>query len=289
MFIIENQQLKVAISAKGAELQSIYYKSFQLEYMWNGDPAFWAKRSPVLFPIVGALKEDKYVFGNKIYHLGRHGFAREMEFEVDDQQTDAISFLLRSNEITLANFPFSFEFRIGYRLHENNLKTTYNIINTDVSNMYFSVGGHPAFKLPLVDGTAYRDYYLEFDKNETLDRWPISSGGLIEKEPFPFLENTTILPLNKELFFKDALVFKHPNSSSVSLKSGKTIHGLDFSFEDFPYLGIWAAKNADFICIEPWCGIADSIDTDQQFIHKEGINQLIAGEIFERNWEVSFF
>jgi galactose mutarotase-like enzyme len=155
--------------------------------------------------------------------------------------------------------------------------------------MYFSVGGHPAFKVPLVYGTTYTDYYLEFNNDKSLPRWPISAAGLIENKSLPVLSGTSILPLTKELFFKDALVFKHPASSVVSLRSAKTNHGLDFNISAFPYLGIWAAKNADFVCIEPWCGIADSVDADQQLIHKEGINKLNAGEIFERSWNAAFF
>ena len=289
MLTIENKLLRVSIASKGAELQSIFHKSFQLEYMWNGDPAFWAKRSPVLFPIVGTLKDDQYNFKNKSYRLGRHGFAREMEFETEYYQKDGAGFLLKSDEATLKNFSFLFEFRVGYLLRGDELETSYNIQNTDEEDLYFSVGGHPAFKLPLVEGTSYNDYYLEFDKDETLSRWPISPGGLLEKNPIPVLQNTRVLPLSKELFSQDALVFKHPASSSVALKSGKTLHGLDFSFHDFPYLGIWAAKNADFVCIEPWCGIADSVDSDQQLIHKEGINVLKKGEVFERKWKIRIF
>ena len=155
--------------------------------------------------------------------------------------------------------------------------------------MYFSIGGHPAFNVPLVEGTEYTDYYLEFNKDEILPRWPISSEGLIEKIPEPFLQSGNILSLNKELFYKDALVFKNPASSMIFLLSNKTNHGLHFNFSGFPYLGIWAAKNADFVCIEPWCGIADSVHSDQQIINKEGINKLSAGEIFERKWIASFY
>jgi len=289
MFTIENQQLKVIVSPKGAELQSIFNKTFQLEYMWNGDPAFWAKHSPVLFPIVGTLKDDTYKFGNRSYQLSRHGFAREMDFELKDQRTDSIGFLLESNEKTLAQYPFKFEFLITYALQENQLKTIYSVRNTGDENLFFSVGGHPAFKLPLVDRTTYDDYYLEFNKDETLPRWLISPKGLLETKSSPLLENARTLPLKKELFFQDAIVFKHPASSSVSLKTKKTNHGLQFDFDGFPFLGIWAAKNADFVCIEPWCGIADSVDTDQDFTHKEGINRLEKNGRFERSWTVRLF
>ncbi|MBS1935365.1 MAG: aldose 1-epimerase family protein [Bacteroidetes bacterium] len=289
MYSIENEQLSISVSTKGAELQSIFHKKFKLEYMWDGDPAFWGKKSPVLFPIVGTLKGDTYFIDKKAYHLTRHGFAREMEFEVKGHTADSITFFIKSNFSTLKQFPFEFEFSIRYKLSGNNLTVTYIVKNTSDSYCYFSVGGHPAFKAPLVEGTSYDDYYLEFNEDETLSRWPISKEGLIEKTPEPFLTSSPVLPLRKELFYKDALVFKYPTSSIVSLKSDKTEHGLDFDFDGFPFLGIWAAKNADFVCIEPWCGIADSVDTDQQFTHKEGINKLKSKEVFERSWSVTFF
>jgi len=182
------------------------------------------------------------------------------------------------------------KFRVSYQLHENSLKTTYHILNTSDHDIYFSVAGIRHLNYLLQKEPHIVIINLEFDKNENLGlRWPISAGGLIEKNPIPFLENTKILPLNKELFLQDALVFKHPASSSVSLRSKKTTHGLNFDFPGFPYLGIWAAKNADFVCIEPWCGIADSVDADQQLIHKEGIIQLETGKEFERSWEVRLF
>ncbi|HEX4374182.1 MAG TPA: aldose 1-epimerase family protein [Puia sp.] len=289
MFTIENNLLKVSINAKGAELQSIFHKTHQLEYMWSGDPAFWAKKSPILFPIVGTLKNDEYFYNNRYYKLGRHGFARDMEFEPKNQTANSISFLLISNETTLQHFPFQFELIIKYSIEKDNLTVMYILKNISEGDMYFSIGAHPAFKVPLVDGTEYADHYLQFNKDETLPRWPISPDGLIEKTPEPFLQDQNVLPLRKELFYKDALVFKHPVSSTVSLLSNKTDHGLHFNFSGFPYLGIWAAKNADFVCIEPWCGIADSVDSDQQITNKEGIIKLNAGEIFERKWIASFY
>src|SRR5277367_2713195 len=147
MFTIENEFLKVIISAKGAELQSIFHKTHQLEYMWSGDPAFWAKKSPVLFPIVGTLKNDTYFYNNNPYKLGRHGFARDMEFETYKQNAGSVTFLLKSNETTLQHFPFLFEFYIKYSLEKNDLTVTYTVKNISDNEMYFSVGAHPAFKV----------------------------------------------------------------------------------------------------------------------------------------------
>jgi galactose mutarotase-like enzyme len=289
MFTIENDDLKIAIQSKGAELQSIYNKQTKLEYMWSGDPAFWGKKSPILFPIVGTLKNDTYYYNDKPYKLSRHGFARDMEFEVENQQPDSITFLLKSNENTLQYFPFEFELRIIYLVKENALRVGYDVKNISKDEIYFSVGGHPAFKVPLTEDANYNDYYLEFNEDETKPRWPISKDGLIETNPEPLLRQTNILQLSKELFRKDALVIKNLASSIVTLKTDKSSHGLDFDFGDFPYLGIWAAKNADFVCIEPWCGIADSVDTNQKLIDKEGINKLNAGEVFQKNWVARFY
>jgi galactose mutarotase-like enzyme len=289
MPIIANENLEVRINAKGAELDSIFNKHTNLEYMWSGDPAFWPKKSPALFPIVGTIKNDTYYYEGKSYSLSRHGFARDMQFSATAQTAEAITFALTSDTSTLENYPFHFRFEIVYAVMGNTLSVTYKVANTGNTTLFFSVGGHPAFKVPLVDGTAYTDYYIEFSEKENEGRWPISKDGLIESRPIPLLKNSNHLALSKELFQQDALVFKNLKSTSVSLKSSATGHGLLFDFSRFPFLGIWAAKNADFVCIEPWCGIADSVSTDQQLIHKEGINELAPAATFERTWTVTLF
>ncbi|OIR12757.1 aldose 1-epimerase [mine drainage metagenome] len=289
-FTISNSFLNVVIASRGAELQNIFNKQTSLEYLWNGDEKFWAKRSPVLFPIVGGLKDNTYFYNNQSYQIKtRHGFARDSEFEVVEQNADSIRFSMQPNEETNKNYPFSFEFQIFYQLIENKVSVTYFIKNTDDKNILFSVGAHPAFNVPLVDGTQFSDYYLLFNETENAGKYPLSKDGLIEKEAVPFLINTNKLPLTKELFYNDALVFKHLASNSISIVSDKTKHGLKVVFDDFPYMGIWNFKDADFVCIEPWCGIADTVDTTQQLAEKEGINNLHAGENFKRTWTVEVF
>jgi galactose mutarotase-like enzyme len=289
MHTIENEQLKIGINPHGAELKSIYHTQHQLEYMWPSDPAYWAKSSPVLFPIVGQLKENQYRHKGQSYSLPRHGFAREKEFTVANQQTGSINFLLQSSEETLAVYPFLFRFSITYALTGDELSATYDIKNRGEEDMLFSVGGHPAFRVPLAEGTAYNDYKLVFNRQETTGRWSVTKEGTIGTEPQPLLQATSELPLTKELFAKDALVLKHLQSDSVQLVSDNTPHGLDFSFAGFPYLGLWAAPGADFVCIEPWCGIADSVDADGELAHKEGMINLAAGENFTITWKVRFF
>lgn len=278
MITLENDSLAVSIDEKGAELKHIFSKRYQLEYMWGADPAYWAKSSPVLFPIVGALKNNEYHYSGRAYTLSRHGFARDRVFKVQEQTANFVRFQLVSDEGTLQVFPFSFEFSIGYTLLQDSIRVIYEVRNAGEGVLLFSVGGHPAFRVPLLEGTSYEDYFLEFEKEERAGRWPISKDGLIEREALPLLEDTRILKLSKSLFSKDALVLKHLRSQAVWLKSDKTDRGLKFSFPGFPYLGLWAAPGADFLCIEPWCGIADHVDADQELEHKEGIISLSPSE-----------
>jgi galactose mutarotase-like enzyme len=286
---IENENLSVKIKSKGAELFSIVNKQTQLEYMWGADPKFWAKSSPVLFPIVGTLKENTYHYQNKSYSLSRHGFARDQEFKLEDQQKDSATFLLISSPASKEKYPFDFELRIKYELKNSSLYTHYQVKNSGMAEMYFSLGAHPAFKVPLSNVLNYEDYYLEFNKSEDLKRWPITKQGLIDDTPQPLFTNANQLALTRELFANDALVFKQLNSTSVSLKSNKDRHGLTFSFKEFPFLGIWAQPGADFVCIEPWCGIADSVNHSQELTVKEGIEKLSQGNSWFRTWQATFW
>lgn len=183
MLTIQNDILAVTINPRGAELVSIYNKTTGLEYMWNADPAYWAKTSPVLFPIIGSLKNDTYYFEGKPFRLGRHGFAREKEFAIAAHSGSSAVFSLSSDDSTRQMFPFDFELSLAYHLDEDRLALTYVVQNTGADRLYFSIGGHPAFKVPLVEGSVYNDHYLEFNQPETTGRWPLSKDGLIEKKP----------------------------------------------------------------------------------------------------------
>ena len=287
MQTIKSQNLTVKINPKGAELVSLFNHENQTEYMWSAAPNFWGKSSPVLFPIVGSLKDNIYRFEGNEYSLPRHGFARDREFIVEKSSENSVTFLLTHDDNSLKIYPFKFEFRLIYMLVDNSLNVTYAVKNIGEGKMYFSVGGHPAFAVPLAENTTYDDYYLEFNKTETFKRWGLTNEGLIQTEPFDFLINTNTLPLTKELFYDDAIVFKNIDSTSVTLKSDNVNQQLQFDFEGFPFLGIWAAKNANFVCIEPWCGIADAANHNQELTEKEGMISLISDETFDRTWSVT--
>ncbi|HNP23580.1 MAG TPA: aldose 1-epimerase family protein [Panacibacter sp.] len=289
IFSIQNELLHVSVAAKGAELQSLIHKKFGIEYMWSGDPKFWGKKSPVLFPVVGGLKQNHYTYNNIQYELGRHGFARDMDFDIAEQTENSLTFTLVSNAATEKLYPFPFQFSVKYSLDNTKLHVNYTVKNTGEDVMYFSVGAHPAFRVPLVENTTFNDYYLEFDHAENKGRWPLSPDGQIENFVLPCLENTNLLPLRKQLFYEDALVFKKLSSTSIAIKSNKTTHGLKLSFPHFPYMGIWNAKDADFVCIEPWCGIADHVNASGVISEKEGINKLQPEHVFNRIWTVDLF
>jgi galactose mutarotase-like enzyme len=289
MFILENDQIRIAVAAKGAELNSVFNKKLQLEYMWSGDPLYWNKTSPALFPIVGMLKNDTYFFNDRAWRLFRHGFVREMEFIATRQSGSSVTLSVDSNNETIEDFPFPFRLEIIYSIHTYTLDVVYRVVNIGQSLMYFSLGGHPAFKVPLLPGHEYTDYFLEFNEPEHSKRWPVTNDGLIETVPVPFFHGFNRLPLTKDLFIQDAVVFKDLCSTSVQLRTTKSQHGFEIDFTGFPYLGIWAANNADFVCIEPWCGIADPVNTNQQLEQKEGINRLEPNAVFERNWSLTVF
>lgn len=289
MYHISNEQLSVSIDDKGAELQSIVLQTTQQEYLWNGDPTFWGKKSPVLFPIVGGLKNNSYTYKGQTYAMGRHGFAREKTFLVDQQTDKHIRFSLSADEETRKTYPFDFIFSIVYTLDQNRLTVAYEVTNTGKEPLYFSVGAHPAFAVPLLKGGTFTDHYLQFSEKENTGKWPLSPEGLIENTSVAFFTNQDKLPLQKEMFFGDALVYKDLRSNSISILNHSNKHGIQLSYTGFPYMGIWSAKNADFVCIEPWCGIADSVDASGDITEKEGINKLEPCELFTRSWTIEVF
>lgn len=262
---ISNSKITATINSNGAELISLKDNLNEREFIWNGNPEFWAKHSPILFPIVGTLKNNSYLYNNEEYHLSRHGFARDNYFELIHQTDNEVVFSLKSNEETLKLYPFQFELQIKYTISGNDLQITYKVINDNDFQMPFSIGGHPAFALD----KKFEDYALEFEADETLKYYPLENDLLLNKSSKINLEKKT-LPLTYSLFENDALVFKKLNSNSILLKENN-LPILNFSFKDFPNFGIWTKINAPFICLEPWVGYADTIDANGNIFEKEGI------------------
>ena len=272
---IQNAKLTATFKSQGAELCSLKGKETHREYIWEGNPEFWGKHAPVLFPIVGTLKGNHYRYKNQSYSLPRHGFARDMEFEVVDKTADTVTFSLKANEEIKANYPFDFELQIGYTLTDSILSIEYKIINKMDERMPFSIGGHPAFALQ----KKFTSYALEFEQQETLESFTLQND-LLSHNTLPIALNEKVLPLTYSLFEKDALIFKSLNSKKISiLESEHAI--LNFYFEDFENFGIWTKMNAPFICLEPWLGYSDLTSSDGNIENKEGIQFVEANDIFK--------
>jgi len=288
MILLENENVKVSFVQKGAELRSLIHKTTKIEYMWPAKAEFWAKTSPVLFPIVGALKNDSYTYKNKKYTLGRHGFARDLDFNFEQISASEVLFTLEDTADTWINYPFKFNLGIRYKLSGASLSCTYEVFNPGTEDLLFSIGGHPAFAVPLKEQEQYSDYYLQFNKDEALEANKIADNLIADETTFIALDEGK-LALNHALFYEDALVFKKIKSDQIALLNTKNAHGLHFSFKDFPYFGIWSARDADFVCLEPWCGIADAVHHDGQLLDKEGVEKLLPQKTWKRKWELAIF
>lgn len=278
---IENDRLRVEISSKGAELQSIA-DSCGVEYLWNGDPSVWSGRAPVLFPICGGLKEDRYLFEDKEYKLAKHGFARRSEFEVEEAATRSATFLLRSSEETKAAYPFNFEFRVRFELRGERLDIRYAVKNTGERPLYFSVGSHEAYACP----EGIEEYDIIFDKAETLDSFLIKDN-LLFPEMTRVLENQKVLPLKYDYFAVDALAFRNIASRKVTLAHKKSDKKVVVEFDEFEYFLLWTKPGANYICVELNCGIDDLAFSSYKLTEKAGIIKLEASETFEVNHSIS--
>lgn len=287
MQTINNKNFQVSVKDIGAELCSFKSLNSNKEYIWKADPEVWAAHAPNLFPVIGCLKEDGFLYQGEEYKCPKHGFVRKNNNVVLIEKTaNSLVFGLKYSEESHKIYPFKFEFIIQYMLENNRLIVQHTIINHGDDTMLFSLGGHPGFTCPLNADEKYADYYLEFEKPETAQTWHVLENGLIDLETTPVLDSPTIIKLQPHIFDDDALVFKNLNSSKVSLKSKKSGQVLSVEFEDFPYLGIWAKPEADYVCIEPWIGIADSIDSDRNFENKEGLHRLSSRKSFVATYSI---
>mgnify|MGYP000193294247 FL=1 len=277
---IKNEFIKAKIKSFGAELNSLQKCGEELEYIWQGDSKYWNRHSPILFPIVGRLKDDSYFYKNQKYNMTQHGFARDKEFELVKNEADFIEFRLKSDEKTLEIYPFSFELYLSYKLEKNSLIVSYKVINKSDDKMFFSIGAHPAFNWCLKEDEKKEDYFLEFENIKETKRYFLNDLGLVYKnEDLKIIDNK--IALNEELFKNDALVFEDFNIKTLTLKNSKNENFVKLNFEKFPYLGIWSKPSgAPFICIEPWFGVADDENSNQNFEDKKGIITLQKDEIF---------
>ena len=279
--------IKIKCLEHGAELTSIKVDGIEKLHQGNevldeNGKAYWGRHAPILFPIVGKLKDNKTQINGNIYEMTQHGFARDMDFE----DLGNNKYLLKSNSETLKKYPFKFELYIEYKINQNELTTEYTVINKDEKDMLFGLGGHPAFICDYSTG----DYELKFDKKEDNIEFYKLQDGLIKTEPIPSILEDNKIKLDKDIFNEDAIIMKNINSNKIVLNNAReNKKELEFNFEGFPYLAIWSKKGAPFVCIEPWQNHTDSVNSNGKFDEKENILKLKKDEKFNCKYKVIFY
>lgn len=279
---IENEKLKIGVKEYGCELTSIYSKDADFEYLWQGDESIWYGQSPILFPIVGRLIDDKYYLNGKEYSMPKHGFARKTEWKLQSKEETKMSFILKENEDTLKIYPYKFDLIVEFSINGLHLETKHTVINKNNREMYFSLGAHPGFNCEIGD-------VLSFSQNETLETEKIDLvKSLRIPETFPVLNNEKDILITKNIFDEDALILHGIKSDIITLHSENHDRTISFDMGRSPYLGIWAKPGAPYVCIEPWFGVNDSTEKKNDISEKDAINRLEAGEVFNFTWKADF-
>lgn len=286
-YSLKNSLMEIRVESLGAELTGMKDLEADIEHIWQKDPKFWAKSSPILFPFVGALKDDRYFYEGKEYNLNlKHGFARDYEFQVSDQGDDYLEFLFASNDETRRVYPFDFKLYVKYIIKDKKLRIEYKIENTGKKEMYFSLGAHPAFNIPVGNGMEFSDYYLEFEKAET-GEVKTFNGTLISSQKKIKAFEGKIINLDRDTFKNDALIIENPNSKVVYLKNNKNSRGIKFGYEGFKYIAFWNKPGAEYVCLEPWNGISDFDNASGNLKEKAGIEKIEKDEIYQKALDIT--
>ncbi|MGB0429486.1 MAG: aldose 1-epimerase family protein [Bacteroidia bacterium] len=281
MVNLENEHIKLGIKTKGAELSSIYHKKQQREVLWQGHKTYWTGQAPILFPIVGELKNGKTQINGTEFKMTRHGFIKKMEAdEIIEHQTSA-TFIFKSNTETLKQYPFEFTLKVTFEIDATCITNSFEIENHGPNTMPFNIGGHPAFALD----ENVENYCIVFEKEEKSSRHVLDQKGLYSKETIPML-NGNKLPLTKDIFNNDALVFKDLKSNQVSIENNQGERLLQMDFKGWPYFGIWSKPNAPYVCLEPWIGCADTFDASGEFTDKEELIHLSPNQSISFNFSI---
>lgn len=287
-YTIKNEKLTVTVSDCGAELQSIQTADGH-EYLWQTDPEIWTDRAPNIFPYVARMTEGRYTLHGKEYQMSIHGFVKNLVLTAEKQTDSEVTFCLESNETTRAQYPFEFVYRITYRLEENQLIITNCVENKGNSRMYFGLGGHPGFNVPMEEGLTFEDYTLTFDAPAQPYRVGFNDACFLTgaDEPYPLTDGTKI-PLQHDLFDQDAVVLKHM-ARRVCLGSTKGSRSVTVSYPDYPVLGIWhrPETEAPYVCIEPWSSLPSRAGIVEELSQQADLIHLDAGQSYSNSWSIS--
>ncbi|MDP0498853.1 MAG: aldose 1-epimerase family protein [Verrucomicrobiota bacterium JB022] len=283
---LQNQRFTAKISAQGAEICSLYDRQTQTEHIWQGDVEWWAKHAPILFPIVGSLKDNRYTYRGVSYEMPRHGLARTREWELIEELPVRARFRLNSDAETRFSYPFDWQLVATYQLEMDGLHIRYKVRNIGQSDMYFSLGSHPALNVPWIPDCEFEDHNIVFSEDEVWARYPLTEDGLLSTTPEPLPVEDRRLRLNHPMFERDALVLKGIHSRRVQICCEMATQYLEVDLGGAPDLGIWQPAGAPFVCIEPWFGHSDPEDHDQDLTRKPGILRLESGEAFRTAYSI---
>lgn len=287
LYTIQNEQVTAQISRTGGELQSLQDNE-GTEYLWQGNAKYWSGRSPVLFPYVGRLTDQRYSFQGRIYHMDIHGFAKNSEFALSQYTSDTLRLQLQDTASTRQMYPFSFVFEILYHINRNRLEITYSVVNKDTKTMYFGLGGHPGFRVPLEEGISFEDYYLEFQHYCQPVLIDLSEACYVTGNTsyYPLQNNRQIL-LRHSLFDNDVLVLQEV-APQATLKSDLGQKQVCISFNQMPYLGLWhwPKTDAPYICIEPWTSLPSRQGIVEDISLQSNLIALKASSIYTNQWSI---
>ena len=293
MEFIENEYLKIGVAEHGAELSSIFDKKRNKELLWQADPKFWNRHAPILFPFVGNVVNDEYRYKGKTYHMSSHGFARDMDFEFAGKTEDSVSFSLKATAETKEKYPFDFELVVTHKLTGSTVNVIWEVKNlSDSDPLYFSIGGHPAFRCPISDGEKRTDYKVKFEgAGDNLEYVLIiqATREVDFENPNPLTLKDGYLDITEHLFDKDALIFDNNQVKKVSLCTPDGKPYITLSCPDFPSFGLWSKPtiDAEYVCLEPWFGRCDNKGFRGELPEKYGEQKLDAAAARTISYEIT--
>lgn len=289
-YTLENQFLSISISSHGGELQSIRTPD-HTEYLWQGNPDFWSDRAPNIFPYVARLTDRKYIYHGNIYQMDIHGFLKDTELTCDFHSSEKLILSMTDTQATRETYPFPFRFSIIYELKKHTLSVTYQIQNTGSNCMYFGVGGHPGFRVPLSSQERFEDYFLTFEKDIVPIQLIFSEDCFVTGQETPFaLQEGNILPLSHRLFDHDAIILRNAGSK-ITLRNAKSPRSITVTCADFPYLGLWHCprSDAEYLCIEPWSSLPSHKGVITVLEEQEDLLSLNPKELCSKTWSIDIF
>lgn len=283
---IFNDDIAVEVNSAGAELMSLKTRKDGLEFLWQGNPKYWKRRAPLLFPIVGIFEKDRYMYKGREYEIELHGFIKDCTFDLLESNETSLLYKFSANEETFVQYPFEFDLYVSYQLLGSGVKIERKVVNRRNEKMWFSIGEHPGFQCPLFEDETMEDYYLYFEKSEYINRRFVEDGLQTGQQEL-FIRDEKAAGLSTKLFESRVVILKGLESNYVELKNTKNNRVVKVSFSGYPYLGIWSPETgAPFVCIEPWYGITSSKNRVEDIRDKEGILCIGPNGLFQCGYSI---